>query len=345
MKKLGNLLLVYYHPVIFDLAQSFSYFFDIEIAVISTLKDNYGSSLDVKNKGEARGLKVIFTQEALINIKQKKYQLVGCDGVFDGDKLVMDVCATEGVPWFAVMGYPNTDDEPAQNILSFSWYCAQRQFRHRLPTEGHIKELEWQAFCKDQKRGKNIFVYYPEMREAKDYAWGNRNSLLILNEPSKIRKGSISLIHRYEECNKWPHSVYRRIIDKCREKIADFDIPNHTNLNHTTVYELLSKSNTLLHSKASDCPGISLLEAMILGAVPIVSNSFLLASHNQEVLINGHSAIVCDTVDEMAAACLENHDQLECPELRVSTFEHVNMLTSFRRQRPGLEKFFERALS
>lgn len=347
MKKFGNLLLIYYHPIIFDLAQTFSHYFDVEIGVVQNLKDNYGSSLEVKSRGENKGLKVIFLPEALANIKQKKYQLVGCDGVFDGDKLVMDVCAQNATPHFSIMGYPNTEDEPSNNILSFSWYSPQIQFRRRNPSEGYIKEIEWQHFYQNRPQGKNIFVFYPEMRDAKDHAWGSRNSLLLPYEKGKAkpRKGSISLIHRYEECNRWPYAVYKKVIEECKKTTPDFYIPNHTGLKQEYVYDLLCGANTLFHSKASDCPGISLLEAMLLGAVPIVAKNFLTASHDQEVLIDGYSAIICDTIDDMVQACLENYSVLKSPELRVTMFEHINMLTSFRRQQRGLERFFERCMN
>ncbi len=339
MKKFGKLLLVYYHPIIFDLAQTFQNLFDVEIAVNQNLKDNYGGATDVVEKAAARGLRCLYLQQALANIRLKNYQLVGCDGVFDGDKLIMNVCENNKVPWFAINGYPHNEDEPSKNILSFSWYMPQKRYRGMFPSEGHIKEVDWKDLANNNRREKNIFVYYPEMKECKDYAWGNRNSLHI-KDNNRVRYGAVSLIHRYEECNKWCYEVFKSVKEK-----SGLDIQNDTSKSAQEVYESLMNSNLLLHLKHGDCPGISVLEAMILGAVPVVAKNFVLASHNQELLINNYSAFVCDTVDEIIDVCVANYKELQNPELRISTFEHVNMLTSFRRQRAGLERFFETCLN
>lgn len=344
MKKFGKLLLVYYHPIIFDLAESFSRLFDVEIAVNQNLKDNYGGAEEVCRKAEVLGFRTHFLQTATALLRQKKYNLVGCDGVFDGDKLIMDLCDQLKIPYFNINGYPHNRDERAKNILSFSYFLPQFQYRNKFPWEQHVKELDCANFANGIKNDKNILVFYPEMKKAKDFAWSNRNSLFV-KDKERLRFGGCSLIHRYEECNKSSYSAFAKVNSELKKFNESYEVPNVSGAPPEQIYDLLYSSNFLLHLKHGDCPGIAILEAMILGAVPVVSSGFIMASQNQEVLIDNHSAFVCDSLDEIINTCSDNFRELKNPEIRVSMFEHVNMLTSYKRQEKKLEKFFEECLN
>jgi hypothetical protein len=338
-KPFGRLLLVYYHPVIFDLANTFSKLFDkVEICVVPGLKDNYGEANRVIAEAKAKGFDAYFSPVAVMNIKAKKYDLVGLDGVFDGDKVLMDVCSASKVPFFCINGYPHNTDEPSQNILSFSWYLPEKQYRQRYPSEGHVKQLDWKNLATTgQSEGKNILVYYPEV------------SVAGAPHPGYFRRprdSFVSFIHRFEECNQESYEVFKQVNDQVK-------VENFSSLSRNEVHAKLIDSFGLIHLKHADCPGISVLEAMLLGRVPIVMKSFVLASQNQDLLIDNYSAIICDTVPELIRRAHHLKDAIENVEypanegmylMERSTQQHAYMMTSQHRQEYKLIQFFKRCI-
>lgn len=328
-----KLLLNRYHPIVDDLAQSFYNHlgYDVTVCIDTSIFDHYGSHEDIlaAKKLENTGVEYINTRQAALFLTQKDYDLVGVDGVYSFDKELMAIADKVGVPHFSICGYPHSFDEPSKNILSFSWFLPQMQYRKAYPHEGYIKELDWKNLAEDKTPGKNVFVFYPEMSDVKKK----------LIKSSVGRSGGISLIHRFEECNKWSYEVFKYVNSK-----LDYPIVNYSNLTRNEVWNKLLDANLFVHLKSADCPGISLLEAMLLGTVPVVMKNFVLASQNQEVLINNYSAFVCETKDEAAEIVQKNYFTLENPELRLNTYKHVSMLTDFNRQRAGLVNFFARCL-
>lgn len=339
--KYDSLLLAYYHPVIFDLAFSFKNLFkNVEICVVNDLKDNYGTNLDVISKAKRLGLSCIPLNQALIKVRAKKYSLVGMDGVFQGDKILIETCQSSGVEYFNISGYPHTLDEPSRNILSFSWYMPQIQYRRKYPTEGHVKQLNWSKIVDNgyDNEQKNIFVFYPEFQNLKK----TRN--LISNNN---RKHFLSSIHKFEEFNKNSYKVF----EKLQKQIDPIKLVNFSSLNQDDLYLEMRNSYGFVHLKHADCPGISLIESMLLGRVPFILKDFILASNNQEVLIDNYSAKICSSVSEMVYEIKNHKEELDkigngyFSSLETSTMKHANMLTDFDRQKLGLIKFFDRCLN
>jgi hypothetical protein len=337
----SNLLSVYYHPVIFDLAISFSKLFkSVDICVVNDLKDNYGTTASVINKAKSLGLTCLPFNQAILKIKTKHYSLVGLDGVFQGDSFIMDLCDSMLVRYFNISGYPHTVDERSKNILSFSWYMPQMQYRSKYPAEGYVKELNWAKIANfgydhDQK---NIFVFYPEFSKLKQ----TRINFLIKVD----RLHFISAIHRFAECNQNSYKVFEQI----RDRILPIPFLNASSLSQENLYSIIANSYGMIHLKHADCPGISLIESMLLGRVPFVLKDFVLASNNQEVLIDNHSAKVCSTVEELIDRSIEHKKELDkilngFSSIEVSTMKHADMLTNFNRQKQGLINFFNRCLN
>lgn len=327
----------------FDLAESFKRICDVEIAINASIIDNYGGykdRLDIISKNEhLDGIRVLPLALALQEIRQKKYDLVGLDGVFDGDPLVMDACKNANIPFFCINGYPHNIDEPSDNILSFSHFLPQVQYKQKYPSEGHIKEIDWKNISEGgRSQGKNIFVYYPEMNEAKRY---------YLNRAFPARQNYISLIHRYEECNPWNFAAFKNVRDGLSKK--SIQVENHSNLSQQEVFEKLAGSCGLLHLKHGDCPGISILEALILETPVFTMRSFVNASFNQEVLIHKINSFIADDLDELIDAMKNYSDQkTRCKKWDWGlgkTNSHIWNLTDFDRQKSKLERFFNRCLN
>lgn len=340
----NSILLVYYHPVVFDLAVSFRRIFtSVEMCVTQDLVDNYGTQKDVIHRAESLGIKCqTINSSLLLKLKSKKYDFVGLDGVFQGDNLVIDICKASKIPYFAISGYPHTLDEPAQNILSFSWYMPQAQYRKKYPYEAGVKNENWREISANgsDSSGKNFFVFYPEFRELKD-------KISEIYDKNDRNFAFLSLIHRFKECNEHCFAVF----DQVQRSLEDhqIELKNFSSLTQDQVWTKIFKSSGLIHLKHGDCPGISVLESMILGRVPVIMRDFVLASQNQEVLIDNHSAIVCDSVKEMKERSLAHwHETKKCgnnyTKLETSTFRHAMMITDFERQKSGLIKFFNRCL-
>lgn len=340
-KPFKNLLLVYYHPVVFDLALSFSKLFDkVDICVTPGLKDNYGDHNTVVSKAKSLGFDAYLTPVALMNIKANKYHLIGLDGVFQGDKTIMDVCLGK-IPHFCINGYPHNTDEPSANILSFSWYLPEKQYRQSYPSEAHVKQIDWGNIAtKGNSDGKNICVFYPEFGELKK--WYN-------NTPQAVRRERfVSFIHRFEECNTESFAVYSQVKQSLSKEVYDtVEFDNISNLSQENVWNTLNSSYGLIHLKHADCPGIALIEAMLCGRVPVVMESFVKASQNQEVLIDNYSAIICDSVGGLISRAEDLAESINSgsKSLEKSTREHALMLTDFGRQTHKLFHFFTRCLS
>jgi hypothetical protein len=343
----GTLLLVYYHPVVFDLAFAFSSIFEkVEICVTNDLKDNYGTHQNVIEKAKLKGFEAYLSTRAVVQMRAKKYALVGLDGVFQGDKLLIDACNSLNLPYFCINGYPHNVDEPSKNILSFSWYLPEKHYRAAFPSEAHVKQIDWANIAKGVTSGKNICVYYPPFRELKKW-WLEKNFSFRQNRQnsgSRIgisRDEFVSFIHRFEECNKESFEVFKRLQSRV-------SLNNYSNLSSEEVWMKMHKSYGLIHMKHADCPGISLLESMLLARVPIVMRSFILASQNQDLLIDEHTAIICDTIDELIERTMEYMDEVasdpSCNELEESTQKHAWMLTDEGRQQRKLRKFVENCL-
>lgn len=337
MFKEKKLLLVYYHPIIFDLAESFSRLFGkVEIACKQDLKDNYGGYKNVEDRGKALGLDVIPLSLAIVNMNG--YDLVGVDGVFDGDALAMQMCRETNTPYFCINGYPHQVDEIGQNILAFSWFLPQIQHKKMFPHEGYLKELTWKQIAENgQEEGKNICVYYPEMNEAKHhkFSWGQNSSCIN------------SFIHRYEEYNHWNYRVFCKV----KERFPDLNIQNYSGLTQKEVYEKMDNSFGTLHLKHGDCPGISVLESLIFGKPVFTMSTFVKSSFNQEVLIDGFNSIIADSYDELIERIENYYTNRRTYSIDKYFFDsqkirqHVYMLTDFQRQKNKLVRFFERCLN
>lgn len=334
-----KILLVYYHPVVFDLALTFRAMgHDVFVAINQNIKDNYGQGSQVLNNA-----KIVYKNQfevlplSLAVLQVKKFDLVGLDGVFDGDRLVIDACLKQNVPYFAISGYPHTTDEPSKNILSFSWFMPQIQYKQAYPSEAHIKEIDWKNIAEiGETQMKNMFVFYPICWEwkaklkcflAEDY----RNGLL------NKRKGFVSAIHRFKECNHWSYEIFKEI-----ESIVN--VSNLENKNKDEVFSSMVSSQGLLHLKHGDCPGMAVLEAMLVGCIPIVMKSFVLASFNQDVIIDRHSGLICSSQQELVENLL-SFDRDDHLALRTTTIEHAQMLSSYDRQKFKLDQFLNKCIN
>lgn len=326
---MNHLLLVYYHPIIFDLAESFLKIFNrVTIACNASLKDNYGEYAQVaaKIKANPHLQSVDCIPLSVAHLKIKDYDIVGCDGVFDGDELIMEVCKERGVPYFNINGYPHQADEPSQNILAFSWFLPQIQYKQRFPHEGYIKERDWKHIAfEGRSEGKNICVFYPELNEAKRYAF--------VAQPRPRHKFT-SFIHRYEECNRWTYLLFQKFELALAEK--HIFVGNYSGKTQKEVFDLMSESYGVVHLKHGDCPGISILESLILKTPVITMSSFVKASFNQDVLIDNQNAIIADDFDELIERSI---DAINKPWGRTG-WDHIYGLTNFNRQRNKLERFF-----
>ena len=341
MKK--KLLLVYYHPVVFDLAMSFLKIFEeVQICVTNDLRDNYGTHLDVVSKGKALGLDCIPSSVASLLIKQGKYHLVGLDGVFQGDPLLISVCNSAKIPYFCINGYPHNTDEPSKNILSLSWFLPQIQYKQRYSNENAVKNNNWKEIAEKSRDSnlKNSMVFYPEFVDLKSK---------LASIESEISRGGdidfVSFIHRFEECNEFNYQCFKNVNSN-----PDLNVVNYTSLSQQEVWKKIAQSAGLIHLKSADCPGISVLESMIIGRVPFVMKDFVLASFNQEVLIDGHSAYVFDSLIDLDIAASKHLEEIKKTpgncflKIECSTRKHALMLTDFERQRGKLKNFFDRCL-
>lgn len=324
-----KILLIYYHPIIWDLAETFLRLgHSVSVAVNPAIKDNYGTGLDIFKSANSKYNPVLLPA-ALQFIKQHKYDLVGCDGVFDGDKLVMETCQNSNIPWFCIDGYPNTMDEPSNNILAFSWALPFTQYNNKFPSEGHKKQVDWKDIAEfGQSKMKNFLVFYPNM-------W-------YLQQPFSLKtikeKKLVSGIQRFEECNRYNYEVFQKV----KAALANWDIQNIEGCSHEDFLKEIQTSEGLLHLKWADKPGIAVLESMMLGRPIVTLRSFVLSSFNQEFLIDNYTALIADSVEEITERL---KDPCYLTDLSWNVHEHAVMLCSFERQKDKLQRFLDRCVN
>lgn len=323
-----KILLVYYHPVIWSIADTFSKLgHKVSIAVNPNIKDNYGTGKDIIKK-QSKQYTVYPLQVGLNMIKQKHFQLVGCDGVFDGDVLVMDMCKQSSVPHFCIQGYPNVFDEPSDNILSLGWFTPFIQYHQKFPSEGHKKQQDWNDIARfGCSRTKNICTFYPGVKNRTDpcYSYG---------------KNFISLIQGYKKHNLSCSEVFEQVKEKIKNN--NLSAENLEGQSFLEVRRRMTHARGLLQLKWADQPGMAVLEAMSAAKGVYTMKSFVLASNNHDILIDGYNAVVADTVEELV-------DEMKNPDLPMqlgkNSLRHYEIITSFERQKKKLGLFIERCLS
>lgn len=323
-----KILINRYHPVCDDICISLSLLgHDVTLSINTSVLDHYGcwKDLYIANKKKySDKFNVITVNEAVVGLKNKKYDLMGCDGVFDSDELLMSVCKSLNIPFFNIQGYPGKYDEPSNNIMSLSWGLPAIQYLQKYPSEAHRKEEDWKNIALSGKsEGKNVIVFYPVFHELKQQL-----------ERSRIGENYfVSGIHRYEECNRWCFSAFKQVQQHV-------DVRNFDSKSHSEFISEIKKSKGLLMLKQADCPGISLIEAMLLSKPVFTMRSYVLASTNQEVLIDNFNAVVADTVPELIDRMKNITDQ-ELYRLGNNAFLHAEMLTRFDRQKNKLQTFLD----
>lgn len=324
---MGKILIYRYHPVCEDLCLTFSKMgFNVTLVIDNTIKDHYGdwSNLLFEIKQKYSEFNVVNLSQALCFLNQSKYNLVGLDENFQKSDLIIDVCNNKNIPYFAIDGYPNVYNKKSKNILSLGWMLPTIQYNQKYPSEIHKKEEDWKnIFEKGISDTKNICVFYPNF-------WNLKNKIV---NSANFRDGFISVIQRYEECNRWNFEVFNLVKKK-------FKIENLQGLSNDFVVEKLLNSKALVLLKWSDRPGIGLFEAMLLGRPVVTMKSFVLASGNFDVLIDGYNAIVADSVDEL----LERMSSENFYKLGENAYNHSIMLTDFDRQKRKLNTFLKRCI-
>lgn len=343
-----KLLLNYYHPVIIDLAMTFQKLgCNIDISYNISIKDHYGDWKDLlkKNQEKYKQFQHIPLQMAMVNIAAKKYDLVGLDGVFNGDEILLKICKEKQIKWFCINGYPYQVDEPSQNILAFSWFLPQIRYLQKYQGENGVKNIDWKNIAeKGESDEKNICVFYPNFWELKEKIANNKLDYALTGA-----LGIYSYIHRYEECNKWNYEVFKKISDnvfikdfvywsekKEKQKIW---IDNINNLSQFETWQRMYKSYGTLMLKHADCPGIALFESLLIDTPILTLKSYVNASMNQEILIDGYTAIIADNVEEL----IDRINNQEYKNIRPA--QHLYMLTDFDRQKRKLETFISRCLN
>lgn len=323
-----RILINRYHPVCEDICLALTKLgHKVTLSINDKVRDHYGcwKELGLKLKEKYKNqFDVIFVNQSLALIKAKQFDLVGCDGVFDSDQLIMDVCKVEKVPFFNINGYPGCHDEPSDNILSLGNILPTIQYNSQYPTEGHKKELDWKNIAQHGKSyGKNICIFYPCFFELKQDLQTTRE---------KTNK-FISGIHRYEECNKYNYEVFKQV----QEHV---DVENFDSKSHDEFIQELKKSKGLLMLKSFDEPGISLFEALLNARPVFTMRSYVLASMNQNVLIDDFNAVVADSVGELIHR-MKTITDADLYRLGTNAYLHAEMLTRFERQKNKLQTFLE----
>jgi hypothetical protein len=326
-----KILLARYHNVIDDIAITLKNLgHEVTICVNTDVVDHNGNSLDILNNLQIKyknQFNVVRLNQACVLLKQKKYDLLGCDGYYSGDSLLIDICKSQKIPHFCILGYPGRLDSPSNNILSFGFFLPFTQYWNCYPTEGHRKELDWKNISQNGKSDqKNICVFYPNFTELKQ-------NLIETKEKNDL---FVSGIHRYEECNKYCYEVFKQVS-------KELNCKNFESRPQEEFLSTLKSSKGLLMLKHGDMPGISLIQAMLLSKPVFTMKSYVLASMNQEVLIDGFNAVVADTVPELIDRMKNITDQ-ELYRLGNNAFLHAEMLTRFERQKNKLETFIQNCL-
>lgn len=328
---MARILLNRYHNVVDDIAVSLTKLgHKVSVCIDTGVSDHYGSHLDLYNKIKDKYKDqhdVLTLNNAVALLKQKRFDLLGLDGVYSGDQILKTIAKNSGVPYFCIDGYPYLFDEDSDNILSLGWSLPTIQYLQKNPSEGHVKELDWQNIFKNGRSDfKNILSFYPSFWDLK--------SKTIKSEFKEDK--FVSGIHRYQECNKWNYEVFKKVSESV-------NVENFESKGHSEFIDSLSRSKGLLMLKWADRPGIALLEALLLSKPVFTMKSYVLASMNQEVLIDNFNAIIADTTDELIHR-MKNITSSELHRLGTNAYLHAEMLTRFERQKLKLETFIENCL-
>lgn len=336
-----KILINYYHPICADLAFSFAKLgHDVDVCFLTTKTDHYGNWKDMPQKVSEQYSDIfsktlikfncITHQQAMVFLKSKRYNLLGCDGVTDGDSDLMQIADSVKIPYFNINGYPYQADEKAKNILCFSWFLPQIQYLQTYQGENGVKNMDWKNIAETGKSaGKNILVFYPETALVKHI----RDSLSPV--PVSEKRGFVSFVQLYEKYNHFNYIAFKNL-----QKLCTDSLENYGGLTQMEVRELMNSAKATVHLKHADCPPTAVLEGMLFGLVPHVMTSFIKASANQDLLIDGYSCIACDSIDEMAKNLNEN----KWEKISETTQRHAEMLTSLYRQKDKLQKFLSDCL-
>lgn len=340
-----KILINRYHPVCEDLAITFSKLgHEVFLSVKTDIKDHYGSwklVLDNCKKSYKEFISIDYKQ-ALIMISKGNIDLVGVDGVFEGDEDVLGICGRVGIPYFCISGYPGVLDEPSNNILSLGWSMPSLQYWRKYPSEAHRKLEEWKEIAITGKSSlKNICVFYPNFWRLK-----SENDLeKSFYESPTDNPYFVSGVQRYKDCNPWNYEVFQQVKSAMELKMGT--VENCEGITNKQFLDKLKSSWGLLHLKQADQPGISVMEALLLGKVVCTLKSFVLASHNQDLLIDGYNAIVAENVKElierMSLISKEKAWKFSMPN--IGPRRHAYMITSFERQQRKLEQFVSECVS
>lgn len=345
-----KILINRYHPACEDLAISFSKLgHEVFLSVKTSINDHYGSWKKVFDecKDGYKEFTTIDYKQALIMISKGQFDLVGVDGVFEGDADILDICNRVGLPHFSISGYPGVLDEPSNNILSLGWSMPNLQYWQKFPSEAHRKLHEWREIAVTGKSpGKNICVFYPNFWRLKEKENLDSN---FWNNVSDVPY-FVSGIQKFKECNPWNYEVFQQVKSRLErpnffgnggKKLAI--VENCEGLTNSQFISKLESSWGLLHLKQADQPGISVLEALLLGKIVITMKSFVLASHNQDILIDGLNAIVADSIDELVERVseLEKHQVEKRMYPNSYSMGFIYKMTSFDRQKNKLQRFVE----
>lgn len=340
-----KILINRYHPVCEDIAITLSKLgHEVTLSVKTDINDHYGSWKEILKvlKG-TKGFRAIDYKQALILASKKSFDLIGADGLFEGDRQLFELAGKTNIPTFAIAGYPHLMDEPSGNILSLGWSLPILQYLRDFPTEAHRKQVDWKAVAESGRMaGKNICVFYPNFWDIKDR---RKKGEFYRMEIAPLQK-FVSGIQRYEECNRFNHQVFTAVQKALHIEKPPWPTPwqvveNYEGLPRDDFLQKLAASWGLLHLKHADQPGISVMEALLMGKKVFTMKSFILGSHNHDMLIDGHNAVIADTVDELIERMEQvKYDQVADAHENMSLVSgHINMLTSFERQKDKLNKF------
>jgi hypothetical protein len=329
-----KILLNYYHPVSEDLAITFRELgHEVFISINTGVKDHYGDWKILYDllKEKYNDGSVVTLSQARVMVKTKQVDIVGVDGVFSGDQDLMQICKNVSVPFFCIQGYPLVANEPSYNILSLGWFLPQVQYVSVYKDESEIKTRDWKNIYEiGESDMKNICVFYPNFHQLKKDITNFNNST--------NNKKLVSAVQQYEKYNYYSYLLFRDIKKELEKN--GITVNNLESQPRMDVLDEISSSTALLHLKFADQPGIAIFEAMLLGKPIVTMKQFVLASFNQEVLIDNYNAIIADDVEELKSRILTT----DLVHLGMNAYRHAHMLTSLGRQSGKLEKFLQKSL-
>src|SRR5690606_39619233 len=107
------------------------------------------------------------------------------------------------------------------------------------------------------------------------------------------------------------------------------------------VYDKLSKCKALLHLKQGDQPGVAVMEAMIFSKPIVTVKPFVWTSFNADIVIDGYNSLVSESLPELIER-VKNTSEDEFKRLGQNAKVHIEMMSSFDRQKHSLNRFIER---